>query len=385
MNMRIRHCQVCQGKSVTLLRANTMVPVDGLDMSYKLARCNICGFHFAQKLPDEALYLRYYSELSKYDSQPSVSSLDRQRIDAAVELCVRLQIPKESLIVDLGCGFGALLATLRDAGWNRLVGVDPAPQSARRAQEQFGLDGIYQGTLANAGEVTNLYDADLVCLMAVLEHLPQLRRDLGGILSQLRPGARVLVEVPALDLFKGSDGESFGELSLEHIQFFSEQSLCNLFASLEAHVLDRKLLALPGLHSGSLFVLAELGGRPAALEQERPDTMDDYLAGSERRWNAALQRVPSQPFVLYGAGSHSARLIPKLTVEQRKNLVAVLDGNVNLHGKSFGEWTVQAPDALSQYPVLPVLISSYRAEIAIAKDLSRRFPQQSLQLMYSDV
>ena len=381
-----RICQVCGGNSVALLHTNTMVPLDGLDMSYVLARCNDCGFHFARELPDETTYLRYYSELSKYDSQPSVSRLDRQRIDAAVDLCVRLKVPKESRIVDLGCGFGALLAALRDAGYTHLQGIDPAPQSNRQAREQFGLDSIQQGTLANACKAVNLYEANLVCLMAVLEHLPELRRDLGGLLSQLRPGTQVLVEVPALDLFESNDGEPFGELSIEHIQFFSAQSMRNLFSSLGAQVLEQKLLPLSGLHSGALFMLAELKATsPHAIEPEKPAAMDEYLAGSAHRWNAALRRVPNQPFVLYGAGSHSARLLPKLNVKQRGHLVTVLDGNVNLHGKRFGEWSVECPDALTKYPGLPVLISSYRSELAIARDLQHRFPEQPLYLMYGNV
>jgi hypothetical protein len=248
--------------------------------------------------------------------------------------------------------------------------------------EKFGLKGIYQGTLAQAEQVVNLAQADLVFLMAVMEHLPELRRDFGALFAKLRPGARVLVEVPALDLFTENDGEPFGELSIEHIQFFSAQSLHNFFASFGASVLDMKLLALPELSSGSVFALAELNGVSQTLEPESSNVMDAYLAGSERRWNEVLQRVPSEPFVLYGAGSHSARLIPQLSEQQRQNLVAVLDGNANLHDKKFGDWIVQAPDALAQYPGLRVLISSYRSELAIARDLTKRFPSQPLQLMY---
>lgn len=379
-----RNCQVCGEHANQRLFVNAMVPLDGLDMSYSLVRCLGCGFHYAQNLPEEAQYLHYYNELSKYDSQPKVSELDEKRIQVAVELCESLQISKDARIIDLGCGFGALLAALRDAGWRQLQGLDPAPQSARQAMEQFGLRGIHQGTLAQAEQVVNLAQADLVCLMAVMEHLPELRRDFSGLLSKLRPGARILVEVPALNLFAEYEGEPFGELSIEHIQFFSTQSLHNFFASFGASVLDMKLLALPKLSSGSLFALAELDGVFQTLEPESPFVMDAYLAGSERRWSKVLQRVPDAPFILYGAGSHSARLIPQLNDRQIKNLVAVLDGNANLHGKKFGNWIVQPPGALAQYPGVIVLISSYRSEAAIARELIGRFPRQPLQLMYSN-
>jgi SAM-dependent methyltransferase len=362
-----------------------MAPFDNLNMSYQLARCKSCGFHFARSLPPEDLYVRYYSEVSKYDSQPSISSIDQCRIDAAVKIVSRFRIPKKSRIVDLGCGFGAFLSALRDAGWKHVSGVDPAPQSANQANVQFGLkDAIYQSTLSGAGQVLDLGQADLICLMAVLEHLPELRRDLGGLLRQIRPGGLILAEVPAVDLFSGAHGEPFGELSLEHIQFFSAQSMRNLFLSLGAHVIHQELKALPTLHSGSLFTLAQFGGVQGDLIPESPEPMDEYLMCSKRRWREVLDRVPNEPFALYGAGSHSARLVLSLTDHQRRNLVAVFDGNTNLHGKRFDQWIVQPQEAFANYVGVPVLISSFRSERVIAEDLLRQFPHLALWRLYSD-
>ena len=381
-----RACPVCGAASVAPLYANSLAPLGGLDMSYELARCTVCGFHFAHALPDEAQYLRYYRELSKYDSQPSVSAIDRERNAAAVDFCLQHKLAKNLRILDLGCGFGALHAALRAAGFGSLQGLDPAPHSGRQARALFGLDGIAQGTLAQAHEVLNLHEVDLVCLMAVLEHLPCLRRDLGRLLQQLRPGALLLLEVPALEFFAAHEGEPFGELSIEHIQFFSAASLRNLLSSLGAVVLGQTLLPLAGLHLGSLFVLAQTApGVPGSIQAESPAQMDAYLAGSAQRWNVALQRVPDQPFVLYGAGSHSARLLPRLDEAQRRSLVTILDANANLHGKRLGAWTVEPPEALSKYPGLPVLISSYRSELQIARSLRQRHPAQPLVPMYHHV
>lgn len=379
-----RSCPVCEHTVTTLVHNNTMASIDGIDMSYVLSQCSKCGFHFADELPTHTEYLRYYNELSKYDSQLSITMVDRQRADTAVKMLLR-KIPKDARIVDIGCGFGVLLAALRDAGYTDLGGVDPAPQSARQASEQFGLQGLYQGTLADAGEVVNLAEADLVCLMCVLEHLPGLRQDIKKLTRMLRPGSLIFVEVPAVDLFDGTGGEPFGELSLEHIQYFSLKSLQNLLSSLGLKVLDSELLQIPSLHSGDLFMLAEVGGNRQLIETDIQSKMKDYLKASAVRWSAALKHVPDKPFLLYGTGSHSARLLPQLTDEQCKNLVAVLDGNVNLHGKCFGEWVVEPPEALVKYPDLPVLISSYRSAKLIAETLKRRFPEQSLQLMYDDV
>jgi SAM-dependent methyltransferase len=357
----------------------------GFDMSYTLVRCHQCGFHFAHKLPDEKQYLSYYELLSKYDSQPSVSSLDRQRIDAAVDFCTAYGIVKESRIVDLGCGFGGLLAALKDSGWTQLLGIDPAPQSSYQARKQFGLERVYQGTLSQVGDIIDISQADLVCLMAVLEHLPLLRRDLAGILHKLRVGARLLIEVPALELFDGNRGEPLGELSIEHIQYFSVQSLSNLLGCFDVNILAHKILALPDISSGSLFVLAEKGGAQKKIIQEDSSYMDAYLQRSLDRMKQVLRCVPDHPFVLYGAGSHSARLIPMLSQHQRANIVAVFDGNINLQGKSFGDRVVMSPSDLVHYRHLPVVISSYRSAMTITANLKQKFPDITCKLLYQYV
>ena len=319
----LRACPVCHHAAATPLHRNILVPCDGIDLSYQVARCQKCGFHFADQLPSLASYHSYYSTLSKYDLLGSPSALDRQRAAAAVRLCQLRQLDFKARIVDLGCGSGGFLAALRGAGWENLDGLDPAPQAAAAAQHLHGLDCVKPGSIANAAQVINLSQVDLLCLLAVLEHLPELSRDLARLCAHLRPGAQVLIEVPALELFNPDQGEPFGELSLEHIQYFSRASLHNLLGSLGLKLLQTEWLELPELGSGSLFAWAEVPLAPAAsfvaeFEHSASLVFDAYLHGSAQRLLAVLSKVPDQPFILYGAGSHSARLVPAMSTAQQQ-------------------------------------------------------------------
>ena len=379
-----RNCPICESQDTDTAFVNTMAALDGMDMSYTVGRCMGCGFHFASQLPRVETYSRYYRSVSKYDVPQSVAPVDQTRIAAAVAFCEG-KIPKDASVLDLGCGYGAMLAGFAAAGWLNLQGIDPAPLSAQRAKAMFGLRGISQGTMAEAGAVVDLSSIDLVCIMAVIEHLPALRSDLKGLLAQLKPGTQLLIEVPAMELFQAEGSEPFGELSLEHIQFFSTAALCNLMVSLGANTLATQQVDIPLVKSGSLFGLFEWTGD---LHKNTPTLLpdigggfQDYLTASARTLAAALQRIPPGPVLVYGAGSHTARLLPPLQAIAGMAIQGIVDGNSNLTNKKMGQWTIESPEAIARWPDTPILISSFRSQTEIAKSLGLRFPNP-LILMY---
>ena len=378
----VRACPICKSNAIQHLFRNQFVSIGGFQMSYVLGRCCICCFHFACELPSKENYSQYYSELSKYDSQLSISQVDSQRIEATVKLFFRLDISKKSKIVDIGCGFGAMLASLRNIGYENLYGVDPAPKSSEQAFEQFGLNEIYLGTLSDVENSINLQDADVVCLMAVLEHLPDLRQDLKKLLDKLKPGTLILFEVPAVDLFDGIKGEPYGELSIEHIQFFSLLSMKNLLTSLGMNIIETELVQISSLNSGSLFIFAKIDSCYKSFKPESKSVMDEYLRNCKQKWIKAFSNLPDEPFLIYGSGSHSARLLANLNEKQKQNLVSVVDGNANLQGKKIGDWIIKSPNEISKYPNLPILISSFRSQLSISHEIRKNFPKQNLKFMY---
>lgn len=381
MSKVYRPCPVCLHTDVQPLYENTMAPLGGYDMSYTVGCCRNCGFVFADSLADEETFRNYYKSASKYDVAAEISELDKLRVHAAVQIC-RGKIPSDALIVDLGCGFGALLSGFKAAGWNRLCGVDPAPNSAERAGALFGLENIYCGTMAEASNLVPLAEADLIGITAVIEHLPRLRADLSGLVEKLKRGCRILVEVPALECFSGLKSEPFGELSLEHIQFFSASSLENLFNSLGAKLLETRVVELPG-ETGSLFGLFELTGQvPAVFPPvlEDGDTMAQYISDSKRRMENAISYIPDMPLIIYGAGSHTARLLPYLESKTVGRVVAVVDNNPNLLNKTIGKWGIQTPSVIESMPDAHILVSSFRSQNEIASSLRGHYPNPLILL-----
>lgn len=387
MTRESRSCPICDAGQAEPRYLNLMAMLDGLDMSYRVARCASCHFVFADQLPSTETYRKYYRSLSKYDLVPSTagtSPAEQLRCAATVSL-LREHAAPNARIADLGCGSGTLLAALRSAGWSRLVGLDPAPGAPAQAAHQFGLDCVRSGTLAQAPELVDLPAMDAVCLTGVLEHLPQLRSDMETLVSSIGNDTRILVEVPALERFTARPFEAFAEFSLEHIQYFSAASLTRLFQTLGFAPLSLKLVELPHGYCDSLFgVFARHPAvRGSPVSNENDHDVADYVARSESMVRASLSRIaacPAKSLVIYGAGSHTARLLPRLLAAAESRIVGLVDSNPNLHGKRLGTLLVEEPYALERNPEATVVVSSFRGQQAIADALHISSPNPVLTL-----
>ena len=380
---RRRVCQVCGGAQVRHLFSNTMSALAEVDLSYEVGDCSQCGFSFAYVLPDDATYQCYYRTLSKYDVSATLSESDQLRFDALVRL-VQSRLGPESLLVDIGCGEGALLSKLKTAGYTQLFGVDPAPHAPEVALRKYGLDTVRTGFLDNAAELVPLAQADGVCIAAVLEHLPNLRADLQQLLGQLKPGCTLVIEVPTLELFDAVQGEPYGEFSLEHVNYFCRDALSQLLTSLGWQCQHSEYLPYPQLQTGSVLSVFVRATDARALPTWMPNIarLDDYLQACDTQVRAMLQQVPGREIIVWGAGSHSARILPLLRAVTGLRVCALVDNNPNLSGKTLGEWTIQPPSAISDLPTLPVLVSSFRAQNEIAHNLRQHYPNP-LVLLYS--
>ncbi len=378
-----RACPICQSGEARALYQNAMASIDGLDMSYRVARCEQCSLVFADRLPAPDDYETYYRSLSKYDvgtidvlPAALISAADRLRCDAAISL-LQIHTTATAEILDLGCGSGMLLSTLRDAGWSKLKGIDPAPGAPSQALALYGLNCIQCGTLNEAATKCDLLAVDVVCMMGVLEHLPRLEHDLAHLVSALAPTAKILIEVPALECFSRKVFEPYGEFSLEHIQFFSATSLTALFAKLGYAPQALSIVELPSGYCDSLMGVFVRAPRPLAEEYKATinnmsNLLEDYLRISEKLMATALARIAANTassLVIYGAGSHTARLLPKLSAKETSRITAIIDGNPNLQGKRLGDFAIEAPSALAKYPASTIVVSSFRSQTSIAETL----------------
>lgn len=145
-------------------------------------------------------------------------------------------------ILDVGCGAGDALDQCADLGWETW-GVEPS-QAAARVAERNG-HRLWIGSL----EECDVPDAsvDVVRMIHVLEHVPSPTRTLRAIERVLRPGGRLIVEVPHITQVLAALCRDYNwSLDLpRHFSHFSAETLSRVVASSGLRVLESKSLCNP--------------------------------------------------------------------------------------------------------------------------------------------
>lgn len=99
-------------------------------------------------------------------------------------------------IIDLACGYGALIYSLKSAGYKNVVGIDISPEQVKLAH-QLGVKEIecnsIQGYLEDKESVF-----DIVFLMDILEHLTkeELLTTLDQVYMSMNTKGKIIIHVP---------------------------------------------------------------------------------------------------------------------------------------------------------------------------------------------
>lgn len=142
------------------------------------------------KLDYSRYYRRYHDE--------SDAHFHAERGSSAARLTPLLPTERSARILEIGCGMGFALAALRQLGYCDVEGID-ADEGQVAAARRRDLPALHVAAEACGDFLatrSGRYDA-VVCI-DVLEHVPvgsQLEF-LGGILTALRPGGRLICQVP---------------------------------------------------------------------------------------------------------------------------------------------------------------------------------------------
>ncbi|MFL5619255.1 MAG: methyltransferase domain-containing protein [Gemmatimonadaceae bacterium] len=372
-----RACPVCGGSARTSLFRQQFAEVEAVTIvkGYDVVVCRECGAGFADDIPDQSAFDRYYRELSKYEYHQrdgAESDFDRRRLAIIADIVAPFISRPDARILDVGCATGRLLALLRDKGFPNVHGLDPSPSCAAAAGRLYDIP-VRTTTLSHLHESGESFD--VVILVGVLEHINDLDTALREVHDVLSPQGIVYAEVPDALTFADWPNAPFQDFSTEHINFFSPVSLGNLmarhgFATLFSEQNAREQSYRTTMSNVSA-VFQKQAGTPKAL------TFDEGTENGLRRYVGSCQAVEqrlnqriadlaesARAVVVWGVGTHTGRLMQTSRLHEA-NIVAFVESNVRYQGRTLHGVPIIAPDALRGRPE-PILISSrvFQHEIA---------------------
>jgi 2-polyprenyl-3-methyl-5-hydroxy-6-metoxy-1,4-benzoquinol methylase len=347
---------------------------------YRVVVCELCGFAFADDIPEQEAFDAYYRELSKYEyqhrgGQESANDESRQR-DAAATL--RTLIPsRQSRILEVGCSTGRLLALLRESGYEDAWGLDPSPACAASARRLYNVN-VLTKTVAELANSEQRFD--VLILIGVLEHIRDLEGGLRTMHQILTPNARIYLDVPDATQFADFPDAPYQQFSMEHINFFSGESLANLmrahgFKQLFSEKVLRRytdMTVMPSVHAA--FENSGVQGAPVRDHQSEP-RLREYIEQSrvvDSRIRQLIDRTAGdrEPILVWGVGTHTQRLLATGGLD-RVNISAFVDSNPKYHGRRLNDIPIVSPECLGGRSE-PILVCSR----VFQKEIEQQIHQQ---------
>jgi SAM-dependent methyltransferase len=255
----------------------------GMPGRFEVVRCRRCALVRTSPRPDDLGAYYPSSSYYSYAAPQPPTSAGRERIRRAYtggsgprrilddRLTQGLPPGPPGRILDVGCGSGAFLLGLREAGWKTHgIEIDAQAVAAARAA---GLHDVRAGELTTAGYPDGHFDA--VRFWHSLEHVGSPRAQLAEARRVLRPGGTLTVGVPnfASSLSRRARGQWFYLDVPRHLWHFEPVTLRRVA---EAAGFEVTRVAMCSTGDALLGTIDYLRGR------------GERLLGDRRAWYAAL-------------------------------------------------------------------------------------------------
>lgn len=372
-------CRACGATGCEPLHTQHFVLPGVTDkLSYKVVTCPRCGFVFADGVPSPEALEAHYSAAEHHlhtDVPHGLRLIHRDFFDFIIR---HIELSPSTCVLDIGSGMGHFLNIFKSAGYQRVVGLEPTRAARAQAQATYGIEIVTQ----TLGHYAPEHPFDLVTMCGVLEHIPDLHEALTKMRQLTTEGGHLFLAVPDATQFGAAvAAEPFLEFALEHINFFTRNSLSDLLERHGFHPIrieSRHNTFYDNHYLYALFVAGPASLRPPRYDPEGAASVARYAEDSNRKQMAIRTEIESlaargEELIVWGAGSLATRLCATTPVE-RLNVLAFVDKNPQLHDKTILGIPVRSPEWLDRTDRnTPVLVFSTTYGAEIEKLLIERF------------
>ena len=215
--------------------------------NFEIWECLNCNLRFTQNIPFEEEIGAYYQS-EEYISHSNTNQGIVNRLYQVVRNYTlkqkRRQIQKisglkQGSLLDLGCGTGEFLATMKTAGW-QVMGLEPDEGARKMAKERWQLEVDDSPRLFDLPSATY----DVITMWHVLEHVHRLHENLDTLNRILKDSGTLFVAVPN---YQSRDAGHYGEHWAaydvpRHLYHFAPSTMENLMDAHGFQVVDKKAM-----------------------------------------------------------------------------------------------------------------------------------------------
>jgi SAM-dependent methyltransferase len=383
-----RNCPICFSPDKHLLYRQVFgnKSISLMDQ-YEVMVCQKCGFVYADDIPTQAEFNKYYETMSKYEfnySEGMVANDYNVHFQKIVDFIVPRLPDKNARILDIGCSTGSLLNLLKQAGYTNLFGIDPSPACVRTVRELYKIEA----SVNNIAGFESPQKADLIILSAVLEHFVDFTGSLQKIRALLKDQGLLFIEVPDAERFAEYIFTPFQQFSIEHINYFSRNSLANLLGSQQFDILamQNSENRINQTIDPDFFVLSRrTEGRPYQMVRDESceKRLKEYIAESAKMDQALRQLIARKlaaidKFIIWGVGTHTQRLVGSGL--DLSKVIYFVDSNERYRGKKISGIEVKTPAEIKEN--VPILISTFSYQEEVARQIKEqlKLPNEIIRL-----
>ena len=208
-------CNLCGISNSTFL-FNAKDRLHGIDGTYTYVKCKECGLVYMnpQVVPEDInkLYPTDYAPHSAVDTSANSKKRLRKRISktslvryiqrklANVKIVDSLysQINEQTRVLDVGCGKGAFLNSVKAEKGCQVHGVDISESAVTQAKNSFGLD-IFKGDITEFPQPDSFFD--IITAWWYLEHIYNPHVSISKISSLLKDNGHCIIGIPNFKSF----------------------------------------------------------------------------------------------------------------------------------------------------------------------------------------
>ena len=250
-------CPVCKSNELVELFSAKDYTVSG--EYFSVEECKTCTLLFTQNVAEQNEIGRYYASenyISHSDIQAGLVNrlyhLIRKKTLQSKKKLIEIATEKSNRnILDIGCGTGAFLNTMKTGGWE-ITGLEPDETAREKAKTLYGIEPQPSNNIFNLPP--NSYDA--ITMWHVLEHVHQLHEYIGQLKNIVTDIGKIFIAVPN---YTSYDAQHYGAFWAaydvpRHLYHFSPASMKRL---VEQHGLTIKKIKPMWFDSFYVSMLSE--------------------------------------------------------------------------------------------------------------------------------